>query len=740
MNDPLSDASPGQASPFVTQTDTVNLTLDAVRRFRRMVGNGRGGTGPLESDPLVPACLVWIRNDTGATLPAFGACKPSEALADLEDVPFAARQQPAFSVIAPTAATDAILIPIDPIDADGWGRAACAGVTVASVNVTDLAHTRAAPGATVVSFSSGTTGPLRLLHAPTETGTQNMLVRLEPAGAPAGVWAARLTTSSGGLWKYVPLSVDYTGAAIDGGGESADYTARPHTINGTELCNPVNSLRVLMWNSSQDGFQEFIPIGMATSGMPGLVSTVAQEFGGDKTFRDVVDVNADRNEDVNAFVVHGYDATGNDAASELITVYSGTDDSGLGSGWQPPFVALGEYDHVVNPGANYESIAPRYPSTFDLDGNFDPSSMIGLSVSGYIITAQTRLHVRIPSGSDFVDSYIAINAGTWLRPSNGQYLGNVINIGGGSNGGKEIGNDKFNLLMSGWQGTSFSSFVQVGYFGSYNIVDLQMRRRLGRYGTFYDRDGVELEYVGGILVEPYTSGTGDGGGGGGGGGDGDGVGSGVTSVTDHGSDDATSASDTVTVTLAGETVLAGSVLWVAASVTDNGGTWTATFDGVPLTTATSGALSGTSVTGVWRWFYLPVVTDTTGDIEISYTRTGLSAGSALVVSALDLVGSTAAIDQIKKAGGGSSAPSSGATGTTTAAIEGVLALAILSDPLASPVTDGTWSGGFTDLHSVGPSSFRMRTGYQISAATGTFTAALTGTTPPGWNCITVTTE
>lgn len=210
------------------------------------------------------------------------------------------------------------------------------------------------------------------------------------------------------------------------------------------------------------------------------------------------------------------------------------------------------------------------------------------------------------------------------------------------------------------------------------------------------------------------------------------------SATDHGSGTDT-GDDVVSVTLAGETVLADSTLLVALAVADNGGTVTVTFNGTEVAAAYSGSLSGLSVTGIWRIYAINVAADTTGDIVATYTRTGAT-GISINVAAVDGYCLSGTIDQKKHTGGGASAPNSGATGTTAVADEFVLAMAVLSDPGGGSVTDGTWGGGFTDLASVGPSSFRLRTGYQIASAVGTFTANLTGTTPPGWSVSVLTVE
>lgn len=103
-----------------------------------------------------------------------------------------------------------------------------------------------------------------------------------PVGTSGG-WHARITTASGGKWKYYPLTLDSSGNEVDDGAESAGFTATPLTIDGTNLCNPVAGDRVWMWPSKQSGKQEFIPLGYATGSFPGLISITDQTKQGNWT-------------------------------------------------------------------------------------------------------------------------------------------------------------------------------------------------------------------------------------------------------------------------------------------------------------------------------------------------------------------------------------------------------------------------------------------------------------------------
>lgn len=98
---------------------------------------------------------------------------------------------------------------------------------------------------------------------------------------------ARLDSTSGGKWKWQELILDISGNWVTFGSVSAGYSAVPSPVGPVSLsffANPVAELRVWLWDSVQPGFYEFLPEGYADSTHPGLVSTLAQEYSGAKTF------------------------------------------------------------------------------------------------------------------------------------------------------------------------------------------------------------------------------------------------------------------------------------------------------------------------------------------------------------------------------------------------------------------------------------------------------------------------
>jgi len=552
MADPLSDIAPGAISPFIKNTDTNNLVLDAVRRFRREHGNGRGGTGPVQNDAVVPACLVWVRNDTGASLLPYGCASPSGAIVDPGTYPEEARAQPALAVTAPAAATSLFVVPIDPIEAEGFGRAAVAGVTVAAVNVTDLTHRYAVPVAgTTTSFASAAGGPVRLLHVPILTGVQNLLVRLAPDPAPS---ARSCVGSNVFCLNYAPVCI----GQIDLPGRGFFRIAGK--ANGYINAYPNGFAYLRMW----------------------------AEIGG--------------------------------------VMVPGT-------------------DTVLAFGSN---------STDYGSGSFEA-------------------HVTIDSSYLTVPSFAMV----------GQIHGTGVNFAA----------DGAYFFTTSMSATQIPALEANGDFCS--------------------------------ACTPGSSGSSGGGG------------DGVSGFTDQGSGSADSVGDTATVTLAGKTVLAGHVLWVAAMMHDTGGTFTATFNGATMAVAYAASLPGAGAVGTVRWFKLRLTADATGDVVVSYTRSPMGDGFVLLASALDVAGSDGFIDMDQDATGAGTAPNSGAV-TTRDAPEALLALAAISDGTGAAVTAGTWGGGFTSLHTVGPSSFKLQTAYQLAPLTGTFTASMTGTTPPGWRVAVIT--
>lgn len=307
--DPLKKAIPGD--PLTFSATTLNHWGDAARAWRLRKGGNTGGQ-PLDGDPLAAANLVLVKW-TGSDLGAFSVLTPSGAEIEptSQDLALAARRQPVFTGAAPSAATDAVLITVEPILDGSIGRAAVAGVVPCRVNVSSASHGYAEPDTGTTDYlASAASGPARILWREGGTGEQWAIVLLEGTGASSSEsgFFARLTDSSGGAWDFVKLKLS-AGSYVDDGIETTGYPAVPLTIDGSVLCNPVADLRVWMIPSQQAGKYEFLPIGMADGTHPGLISLTTQTMGdGDKHFQQ--DVVIDQTLEVNADVIAGADVSG----------------------------------------------------------------------------------------------------------------------------------------------------------------------------------------------------------------------------------------------------------------------------------------------------------------------------------------------------------------------------------------------------------------------------------------------
>ena len=145
MSDPLSPAAAGDISPFITSISTVNAVLGRVRS--QLPPNPPKVDQSGETDPVSPRCTVFIRNDTGATLPEFSVVALGAPLILVADAPFAVQRQPLFPGTTPAADSDAFAVLMEPLTADKIGRATVLGVAVCDVWVAHggTVHSHATP-------------------------------------------------------------------------------------------------------------------------------------------------------------------------------------------------------------------------------------------------------------------------------------------------------------------------------------------------------------------------------------------------------------------------------------------------------------------------------------------------------------------------------------------------------------------------------------------------------------------
>jgi len=179
--DPLAGVTPGNASPFLTTAATVNQTLEAVRRWRRVERGSSGG--PSEAPQIVPAVTVWVKNDTGSALPIRSVVALRDPVISPVTYPIDAQRQPVFLGAVPAAAGDAFAVTEEPAEASGAAnlvRAVVAGVAVCDLVVNDAAHGYAVPAAgDVTALGSAAYGPAKIVWKEGDTGTVRAVVLLQ---------------------------------------------------------------------------------------------------------------------------------------------------------------------------------------------------------------------------------------------------------------------------------------------------------------------------------------------------------------------------------------------------------------------------------------------------------------------------------------------------------------------------------------------------------------------------------
>lgn len=174
--DPLGAPRRG-VSPFVKSFSTVKTSLELLRQVRQ---THRGKLeAPREGVELNPTCRVWIRNDTGSTLPPRSIVRLGDALNSLTDHPFG---DPVFKGLTPSGSSDFFAITEDGASGGSQKlvRAVVLGMTPVDVVVSDAGHEYAVPQASVtLTMASATSGPARIIHRETGTGLKKAWVLLD---------------------------------------------------------------------------------------------------------------------------------------------------------------------------------------------------------------------------------------------------------------------------------------------------------------------------------------------------------------------------------------------------------------------------------------------------------------------------------------------------------------------------------------------------------------------------------
>src|SRR5688500_3050886 len=83
-------------------------------------------SGPRES-AVRPVVTVWVKNNTGADLPARSVVKPTTVLVDPVTLPLDFQARPVYGAVTPTGAADAFAVLLEPVKSAEIGRAAVLG-------------------------------------------------------------------------------------------------------------------------------------------------------------------------------------------------------------------------------------------------------------------------------------------------------------------------------------------------------------------------------------------------------------------------------------------------------------------------------------------------------------------------------------------------------------------------------------------------------------------------------------
>lgn len=286
--------------PLAIDADTWNALVDAARAYRA----GHAGTPSAQPfrSPLAAAlhCLVKYDASSGSVLPAFSVLRIADTLTDVDADPHAHQGRPAYLGAAP-AAGGQVVVTVEPIRGGKIGRAVLTGHVAVTLAVSDTGHTRAVPIANdTTKLASAALGGYPVVWKETGTGDVWAVVLLGPSadGRPlAGILTEASGAASGsfmrldgsGEWEptgggitnaIYPTRLDVSTAAT-GPGVYATFTPKAKAFG-------------LLWESHPGaGRYGFLPIQAAEYGYAGFVSTGAQSFSGEKTFRGPVNCNAD---------------------------------------------------------------------------------------------------------------------------------------------------------------------------------------------------------------------------------------------------------------------------------------------------------------------------------------------------------------------------------------------------------------------------------------------------------------
>lgn len=197
------------------------------------------------------------------------------------------------------------------------------------------------------------------------------------------------------------------------------------------------------------------------------------------------------------------------------------------------------------------------------------------------------------------------------------------------------------------------------------------------------------------------------------------------SVTTKGTNSSSSATSLSVASVACNT---GDLLVVTATVAQVSAT--AAWNSIAMSLATSILLTGAVTLYI---FYLPIASGATASATVSWTSLH---SAVMAVSTVQGIVTASPLDKVQQATGNSTAPSSGATATTSQAVE--IAFGAVGTSTTG-VVDGTWSNSYTPGQSIAiAAGATIHEGYLILSSTGAQTAAKTGITTGRWGAAVAT--
>lgn len=223
--------------------------------IRQANPNTQLGSGVRSIASLVSQTSVKARNDTGANLPRGAVIDLGDYFLTESDLDPDALW---FKGIAQAGSGRRYAVAREPIPTNELGECQVAGVCIARVNVTNLAHNYAVPTASQNYFTSAPIGPVEILRltTPESTGTQECVVLLRvPVLTVRGVTADSLTRTTAGTVNLIERQSGGIYYQMDGSDNPLSIEAYAASLNDDETIAANTFVYV---NYFEDGYFEAI--------------------------------------------------------------------------------------------------------------------------------------------------------------------------------------------------------------------------------------------------------------------------------------------------------------------------------------------------------------------------------------------------------------------------------------------------------------------------------------------------